>query len=58
MSLAIPSRPTAADQMVIDLDAFDLEALARAHDTPFYLYDFAAQRRCYPGVRLPIRRRG
>jgi len=38
MSLAITPRPAAAN-LAIDLDAIDLEAVAEAHDTPFYVYD-------------------
>ena len=54
MSLAIPPRPAAADPMVVDLDAFDLEALARAHDTPFYLYDLGVIERRVATLRAAL----
>ncbi|MGH2465384.1 MAG: diaminopimelate decarboxylase family protein [Candidatus Limnocylindrales bacterium] len=41
MSLAVAGAAIRSAGLVLDPGSFDLEALARAHDTPFYLYDLA-----------------
>ena len=40
-----PDRRGPADNLALDLEAFDLDELARRHDTPFYLYDLAVVER-------------
>jgi diaminopimelate decarboxylase len=57
MSLAVSAASTRGGELVLDVDAFDLEALAGAHDTPFYLYDLAVVERRVAALRavLPAR---
>jgi diaminopimelate decarboxylase len=57
MSLAISAAAIRGGELALDVDAFDLEELAGAHDTPFYLYDLAVVERRVAALRavLPAR---
>jgi diaminopimelate decarboxylase len=54
VSIAISGVATRGRELVLDLDAFDLEGLAGAHDTPFYLYDLAVVERRVAALRAAL----
>jgi diaminopimelate decarboxylase len=59
-STAVAARPAVAragdalSELDLDVDAFDLEALAAVHDTPFYLYDLAVVERRVAALRRAL----
>ena len=54
MSIALPARAALAADLAINLDRFDLDGLARRHDTPFYVYDLALVERRVEALRAAL----
>jgi diaminopimelate decarboxylase len=53
-SVGSPDRRGPTDDLALDLEAFDLDELARLHDTPFYLYDLDVLERRVAALRAAL----